>query len=133
MVTSVIHAGLARYLADQKTSQVPRNPDGSVSLIFDGQYRVTCLPFPHGDLLLEARIVQLPVDVQSRRTAMELLLEQAGDMLVSHTERIAFAPGGQMLVLQQIVPTQADRAQFDSMLDRFVNALAGWRRLAGVL
>jgi hypothetical protein len=38
-----------------------------------------------------------------------------------------------MLVLQQIVPAQADRAQVGAVLDSFVNALAGWRRLAGVL
>lgn len=133
MVTSVLHDGLARYLADQKSTQVPASQDGAFNLIFDNQYRVTCLPFLRGDLLLEARIVHLPADVYRRRTIIEMLLEQAGNRLDSHPERIVLSPGGQMLALQQVVPAQADRAQFGSMLDSFVNALAGWRRLAGVL
>jgi hypothetical protein len=133
MVTGMCHEGLSRYLAEQKSGAVPRNVDGSITLIFDRQYRVTCLTLAHGDLLLEARILQLPADASSRRSTMEMLLGQAGSTLESHAERIAFAPGGQMLVLQQIVPAQADRAQVGAVLDSFVNALAGWRRLAGVL
>ena len=39
----------------------------------------------------------------------------------------------QMLLLQQTVPAQADKMDVESVLERFVNALAGWRRLAGVL
>lgn len=133
MVEGVLHDGLRKYLAEFNTGGVPRNSDGSVSLIFDGQYRVTCLPLAYGDLLLEARILQLPDEARARRITMEALLEQAGSRLGKHTDRIAFAPGEQMLVLQQTVPAQADRAQFISVLDGFVNALAGWRRLAGVL
>jgi hypothetical protein len=131
-VTRMVHAGLGKYLAENQAGKVPANPDGSVSLVFDRQYRVSCLTLAHGELLLEARIVQLPADTGDRRAAMEMLLQQAGSNLQSHSERIAFAPDGQMLVLQQIVPAQADRVQFGAMLDSFVNALAGWRRLAGV-
>jgi Tir chaperone protein (CesT) family len=133
MVTGALHVGLLGYLEEQKSGHVPRHHDGSLSLVFDSQYRVTCLTLAHGELLLESRIVPLPDDAVRRRSLLEMLLEQAGNRLEGHTERIAFAPGGQMLVLQQIVPARADRAQFGAMLDSFLNALAGWRRLAGVL
>ena len=129
----MLHAGFGAYLSELKSKHIPNNPDGSVSLIFDQQYRVTFLTLAHADLLLEARLCHLPDDTSSRRTIVEMLLEQAGSMLETHTEHIVVAPGGQTLLLQQIVPAHADRAQFSTMLDSFVNALAGWRRLAGVL
>ncbi|SMP44880.1 CesT family type III secretion system chaperone [Noviherbaspirillum suwonense] len=133
MVTSALHPELARYLAAEKADQASRSPDGSISMVFDAQYRVTCQVFAQGDLLLEARVLRLPDDEGSRTTTVEMLLEQAGQRLQDHAEWLALGSGGQILMLQQIVPAQADRIQFSNMLDSFVNALAGWRRLAGVL
>ncbi len=133
MVTAMLHENLRQYLAALKAGEPAQNADGSFSLIFDRQYRVTFLMLTHGDLLLDARVLQLPDEPHSRRTTLEMLLEQAGSRLEGHPEWIALAPGGQMLVLQQVVPAKADRAQFSASLDDFVNALAGWRRLVGVL
>jgi hypothetical protein len=133
VVTAVVNASLCTFLAELRVSEPPQDSDGSYSLVFDSQYRVTFLALAHGDLLLESRIFQLPDEQHSRRATMQMLLEQAGSRLQSHSEWIAFAPGAQMLVLQQVVPAQADRAHFRALLDDFVNALAGWRRLAGVL
>lgn len=133
MVKNMLHPALSRFLANQRAGEGNRNADGSVSIVFDGQYRVTCMAFAQGGLLLEARIFQLPAESSYRRSSIEMLLEQAGHRLKTYTEWLALASGGQMLMLQQVVPAQADSMQFSAMLDSFVNALAGWRRLAGVL
>nr|WP_314623059.1 CesT family type III secretion system chaperone [uncultured Noviherbaspirillum sp.] len=133
MVTVMLHESLRQYLAALKAGEPAQNADGSFSLIFDSQYRVTFLTLAHGDLLLEARVFQLPDEPRSRRTTLEMLLAQAGSRLEGHPEWIALATGGRMLVLQQVLPAKTDRTQFSASLDDFVNALAGWRRLVGVL
>jgi hypothetical protein len=127
------HPGLAAYLARNRIERGGTGGDGSVSLVFDRQYRVSCLPATAGDLLLEARLVELPPDPAVRLARLEALLEHAGQTLEQHAEGIALAPGGHMLVLQRTVPARADSKDFESMLESFVNTLANWRRLAGVL
>jgi hypothetical protein len=132
-MSSQQHPGLAAYLTRNRIERGKAGADGSVSLVFDRQYRVSCLPAPAGDLLLEARLVELPPDPAVRLARLEALLEHAGQALEQHAEGIALAPDGDMLVLQSTVPAQAASADLESMLEAFVNTLASWRRLAGVL
>lgn len=133
MVARQLHRGLAAYLASRQADQPARNADGSVSLVFDGQYRITCLDNAGGGLLLEARIAELPLDANTRRALLEDLLERAGRQFERHTEWMTMTRDRQMLLLQQTVPAQAERTDVETVLERFVNTLAGWRRLAGVL
>lgn len=133
MVTRQLHGGLTAYLASKQAGQPSRNADGSVSVVFDGQYRITCVGHASGGLLLEARVTELPADATARRSLIEDLLERAGRGFERHTEWLTMTRDRQMLLLQQTVPSQAGQMDFESILERYVNALAGWRRLAGVL
>lgn len=133
MVAQQLHGGFAAYLASRQADQPIRNADGSVSLVFDGQYRITCLGNASGGLLVEARVTELPLDANARRSLLEDLLERAGRRFERHTEWMTMTRDRQILLLQQTVPAQADKTDFESALERFINALAGWRTLAGVL
>ena len=133
MVARQLHGGLAAYLPSLQAVQPTREADGSVSLVFDSQYRITCRGNTSGGLLLEARIAELPLDANARRSLLLELLERAGRQFERHTEWMTMTRDRQILLLQQTVPARADRIDVESVLERFVNALAGWRRLAGVL
>lgn len=133
MVSHCRHDGLARYLAERHVGDGYVSPDGSITMVFDGRYRVACLVLSNGELLLEARICDLAADAAARRSLLEELLLQTGRTLERHAEWMSITQDRQTLVLQQTLPAQAPLMDVERLLEDFINALANWRRLAGVL
>ena len=133
MVGLCKHDGLSKYLAERQAGKGCVSPDGSITLVFDGRYRVACLGMSNGELLLEARVCELPAGAAPRSSLLEALLLQSGRALERHGEWMTMTPDRQTLVLQQTLPVLATVMDVEVRLENFINALANWRRLAGVL
>ena len=133
MVSHLRHEGLVKYLADSRGGDGSVSPDGSITMVFDGRYRVACLTLSNGELLLEARICDLPIEALPRRALLEELLVQTGRRLERDAEWMSITKDRQTLVLQKTLPAQASLMDVERLLENFINALANWRRMAGVL
>ena len=128
MRTILSHAGLAAYCARNPADGERERHGDSISWIFDGEYRISCELASGGDLLLEARVIELP---QDQRLADETLAEAMQCLAFrvhEHAEALVLSENEDILLIQQTVAADADVDAFESSLERFINALANWRQ-----
>ena len=60
MIIDRLHVGLAGYVERQHLEAPTNRIDGAVVLSFDGRYRIYCRPAPHGDVVLESKLADVP-------------------------------------------------------------------------
>ena len=133
MVAHRMHAGLADYLARNNVSENGQHDNGSVHLVFDNQYRIAFTAASNGALLLESRVCELPVDRITRQSCLISLLEKAGDEMYVQMASLVLPQDGNLLTVQQLISAEAGIQEFEQFLEKFINLLAGYRSLAGVL
>jgi hypothetical protein len=98
-------------------------------LVFDDKYRVLCWPAPGGDMVLEARLTELPEDDALCESVMRNALQSACRRIHTHSDALVLSEMGNWLMLQQRVAAEAAADDFENELEAFVNAVAGWRQL----
>jgi hypothetical protein len=124
-----IHNGLAGYLSRQGLRQQAERVDGAVVLIFDKRYRVYCRPALHGDLVLECRIVDLPVDEREADDMIRECLYASWVRMQEYPDIPALSDDGLAIVVQLPVPSDSTINEFEAALEAYVNSLADWRRI----
>ncbi|WP_302174049.1 hypothetical protein [uncultured Hydrogenophaga sp.] len=108
-------------------------PGGTVVLVFREGLRVTFHPVGRGDLVLEARIMDLsersPADVGA---LCKRALELAGQRPWHHVDGMAVSPDGSALQLHLWVPADCSVQGLEQQVDDFLSALTSWRSAMGL-
>lgn len=133
MVAQSMHQGFADYLTRNNVGRNAGHDDGSFHLVFDNQYRVAFLTGSGGTLWLESRVCELPENPTERQALLMRLLERAGNEIFLQTACLTLPKVGNLLIVQQLVPAEAGVQEFMRFLENFLNLLASYRSLAGVL
>ena len=132
-MAEMLHAGLSGYMSRLKLpAQKPRT-DGALVLVVDSHYRIFCRPGPHGDLILESRLLRLP---EKRLDADELIREcllASWVRMTEHADVPTLSADESEIQLQQRVPADATTDEFEHALEQFTNSVADWRRIFRVL
>ena len=128
-----MHAGLVAYMGRNRLAVNAPLIDGSIVLVLDKRYRVFCRPAPHGDLVLESRLVQLPDKAGEADELIRLCLMGSWVRMREHGDVPVLTNDQTEINLQQRIPADATINEFEGMLERFTNAIAEWRRIFRVL
>jgi hypothetical protein len=126
---SHLHNGLAGYLARHHLERQAERVDGAVALLFDRRYRVFCRPAPHGDLVLESRIIELPDDPEAADSLIRECLFASWVRMPDFSDVAALSDDGQAIVIQLRIPSDASINEVESALESYVNAMSDWRRI----
>jgi hypothetical protein len=132
-MTVMMHAGLHSYMGRNSMSAKAPLIDGSIVLVLDKRYRVFCRPAPHGDLVFESRLVQLPTKTEEADELIRLCLMGSWVRLRTHSEIPVLSNDQTEISLQQRIPADASVDEFEGVLEQFTNAIAEWRRIFRVL
>jgi hypothetical protein len=127
------HNGLAGYLARHQLQRQADRVDGAVVLFFDKRYRVFCRPAPHGDLVLESRIIDLPTDPNQADDMVREALFASWVRMLDSSEIPALSTDDLSIVIQQRIPSDASVDETESALESYVNALSEWRRIFKII
>lgn len=128
-----LHTGLAGYINRQQLPAMQPRVDGALVISIDTRYRIFCRPGPHGDLVLESKLLQLP---ERRDEADDLIREcllGSWVRMMEHADVPVLAQNENEILLQQRVSADATVDEFESALEQFTNSLADWRRIFRVL
>ncbi len=128
-----VHNGLAGYLSRQGMRRQAERVDGAVVLVFDKRYRVFCRPAPHGDLVLESRVIELPTGVADADEMIRECLFASWVRMRDFPDIPALSEDGLAIVVQLRVPSDATIDEFEAALESYVNSLAEWRRIFRVV
>lgn len=131
-----LHSGLAGFLDRQRlTSGQLLQPrvDGAIVLSIDAQNRVYCRPAPHGDLVLECRLAELPSKAAEAEEMMRHCLVASWVRMHQFADVPVLDSTGTYISLQQRIPSDATTDEFSMALEGFVNSLADWRKIFRVL
>lgn len=127
------HNGLAAYMARQNLGSPEPRLDGAVVILVDQRYRVFCRPAPHGDLVFECRVVDLPDAPAAADDMVRECLMASWAKLRESADVPVLSADGRTVMLQQRVAADASVNEFEQALEDYLNALAGWRRMFRVL
>lgn len=128
-----LHSGLAGYMSRQKMAAQQTRTDDALVLTIDTRYRIFCRPGPHGDVVLESQLLQLP---ERRNEADEIIREcllGSWVRMMEHADVPVLSNNENELLLQQRVTADATVDEFENALEQFTNSLADWRRIFRVL
>lgn len=131
-----LHSGLAGFIDRQRlTSGQLLQPrvDGAIVLSIDAQNRIYCRPAPHGDLVLECRLAELPSKAAEAEEMMRHCLVASWVRLYQYADVPVLDSTGTYISLQQRVPSDATTDEFSDVLEGFVNSLSDWRKIFRVL
>ncbi len=125
------HPALSSYLAASRIN-VPDRQDGVVVLVFDSLYRIYLISAQRGDMVMESRLASMPPGMREQDELIDLALSSAAERLATQKEVVALSEDSQRLLLQQCIPGNATLGEFESALERFINAIADWRLILRV-
>jgi hypothetical protein len=128
-----MHPGLAGYMTGNAIGMPEARHDGALVLVIDGLYRIFFRPAQHGDLVMEARLVDVPESTAARERMLTEVLEAAADRLLEHADMPTLSSNEDQLTLQQRIPQDAGPAEVEVALEQFTNAVVAWRSFLGVL
>ena len=131
-----LHSGLAGFIDRQRlTSGQLLQPrvDGAIVLSIDAQNRIYCRPAPHGDLVLECRLAELPSKASEAEEMMRHCLVASWVRMHQYADVPVLDSTGTYISLQQRVPSDATTDEFSDVLEGFVNSLSDWRKIFRVL
>jgi len=126
---SHLHNGFAGYLERHRMQSEIERMDGAVVLLFDRRYRVFCRPAPHGDLVLESRVIELPAEIDAADSLIQECLFASWVRLPDFPDVPALSEDGLSIVIQLRIPSDASVNEVESALENYVNALSDWRRI----
>ena len=131
-----LHSGLSGFIDRQQLNarhvMQPR-VDGAIVLSIDAQNRVYCRPAPHGDLVLECRLAELPSKAAEAEEMMRHCLIASWVRMYQYADVPVLDSTGTYISLQQRVPSDATTDEFSDVLEGFVNSLSDWRKIFRVL
>lgn len=131
-----LHSGLAGFIDRQRlTSGQILEPrvDGAIVLSIDAQNRIYCRPAPHGDLVLESRLAELPSKAADAEEMMRHCLVASWVRMYQYADVPVLDSTGTYISLQQRIPSDATTDEFSMALEGFVSSLADWRKIFRVL
>jgi hypothetical protein len=131
-----LHSGLAGFIDRQQlASYQPLQPrvDGAIVLSIDGQNRVYCRPAPHGDLVLECRLAELPSKAVEAEEMIRHCLLASWVRMYQYADVPVLDSTGTYILVQQRIPSDATTDEFSEVLEGFVNSLSDWRKIFRVL
>ena len=128
-----LHSGLAGYMSRQKILAKESRIDGALVFTVDTRYRIFCRPGPHGDLVLESQLVQLPDQRDEADDLVRECLLGSWVRMMEHADVPVLSQNESEILLQQRVTADATVDEFESALEQFTNSLADWRRVFRVL
>lgn len=133
--TDSVHPAIRTFMARHAISADALRQDGRLMLTIDGAYRVQVRRAADGGLALQAKVMTLPGNENSREAgqALERLLNLGAGMLREHSSTLCFETHGQSLQLQQALPADTNGEQLDNGLAEFTNALQFWVRTGKTL
>lgn len=133
MVVQPRHRGLAEYLLRHDIGIDEKALNETLHLIFDKQFRVAFSTGSNGVLWLEGKIAEVPVNISSRMRLFMALLEHIGQEFEYETANVVTSEDERLVLLQQMAPAEAAGQEFENLLEKFINLLAKYRSLAGML
>ncbi len=128
-----LHTGLSGFLERQQLPPQKERMDGAVVVTLDGHYRVYCRPAPHGDLVLESRLLDLPLRPGDADELIQRCLFASWVRMTEHAEVPVLSEDESQILIQRRVPADASIEEFEAALEAFTNSLADWRRIFRVL
>lgn len=128
-----VHAGLAGFLETRGLAIESHRLDGAVVINADRDYRIYCRPAPHGDLVFESRLLQLPEVPADASEIIQQCLHASWVRMSSHADVPVISDDGVHVLLHQRLPSDATVDEVERSLERFVNAVADWRRVFRIL
>ncbi len=128
-----LHTGLSGFLERQQLVPQKKRMDGAVVVTLDGRYRVFCRPAPHGDLVLESRLLELPLRPGDADELIQRCLFASWARMTEHAEVPVLSEDESQILIQRRVPADASIEEFEAALEAFTNSLADWRRIFRVL
>ncbi len=132
MRTSV-HAGLSGFLDRRGLDDASDRLDGAIVINLDRSFRVLCRPAPHGDLIFESRLLQLPDLLPDVDDILQRCLLASWLRMGTHADVPVISEDGAHVLLQQRLPSDATVDEVELSLERFVNSIADWRRVLRIL
>lgn len=133
MIIDRLHAGLAGYAERFQLAAPVNRVDGAVVLSVDGSYRIYCRPAPHGDLILESKLSDVPDAPADAEDLIRTALMASAVRVMTHADVPVLSKNGQQILLHQRVPADASVDEFEASLNNFVKSLADWRRIFRIL
>jgi hypothetical protein len=133
LIIDRIHVGLAGYVERQHLEAPPDRIDGAVVLSFDGRYRIYCRPAPHGDLVLESKLADVPDKPGDAEDLIRTTLMASAVRMVSSADVPVLSKNGLVILLHQRIPADATVDEFEGSLQNYVKSLAEWRRIFRIL
>lgn len=133
MMLERIHSGLAGFLNRQNMSPDHSRLDGALILNIDKNYRIYCRPGPHGDLILESLLLQLPDRRDEADDVISECLMGSWVRMMEYADVPVLSQNENEIHLQQRVTADATVDEFERSLEQFTNSIADWRRIFRVL
>lgn len=133
MIIERLHAGLAGYIERHQLAAPTDRIDGAVVLSFDGRYRIYCRPAPHGDLVFESKLADLPEKPVDAEDMMRTTLMASAVRMMTHADVPVLSRNGLVILLHQRIPADANVDELEGSLQNFVKSLAEWRRIFRIL
>ena len=122
------HPVLTAYVARHGLDPSAFLADGSLSLIFDGTYRVQVSPFPGERLVMQALLMDISrFEADLRGDVRVGLLRYAAMTVRGFAAGLALDETSSWLVLQQGVTSAIDLRRLETELTDFVSVQTFWR------
>ncbi len=133
MIIDRLHVGLAGYVERQHLEAPTDRVDGAVVLSFDGRYRIYCRPAPHGDLVLESKLADVPDKPSDAEDLIRTTLMASAVRMMTHADVPVLSKNGLVILLHQRLPADATVDELEGSLLNFVKSLSEWRRIFRIL
>ncbi len=128
----VVSPVLSAYAERQGLEASAFLADGSLSLIFDGAYRVQVRPQSGGRLILQSRVLDLSMVPSSQRgEVLVSVLRYAAGTVRDFAVSLVLEETQQFLLQQQVLLPTVDVRLLESELADFVNVLGYWQKVCG--
>ncbi len=128
-----IHVGLSGFLDRRGLTETSERLDGAIVINGDRTHRIYCRPAPHGALVFESRLIQLPEIPADAEDVIQRCLLASWLRIGTHADVPVISEDGVHVLLQQCLPSDATVDEVELSLERFVNSVADWRRVLRIL
>ena len=128
-----LHSGLSGFLRRKNFVPKQERVDGAIPLSIDNRYRIYCRPAAHGDLVLEARLIDLPMQASDVDALIRECLLASWVRMHEHADVPVLSENETSIFLEQRISADASIDEFEAALEKFTNSIADWRRIFRIL
>ena len=132
-VKNLLHNGLAGFMRRNSMDMSTAMSDGTIVLEIDNKYRIFCRQAPHGDLILEVQLCQLPEQIQMADEWIAKALHKSWSRIRDFSDVPVLSEDGNSIFLHQRITSDATVDEFENSLEQFANSVIDWRRNYGLL